>query len=107
MTPESISALGAVAQDPASAADLAQLSPQQATQPQGKTFATWMSQEVASVNQQMVSAEQGLQQLASGAPVSLHEVMMRAEEARLSFQLMVQMRNKVLEAYQDIMRMQA
>ena len=105
MTPEAVSALSAVTQDPASAADLADLAPP--TAPQGPSFETWMSHEVASVNQQMVSAEQGLQQLASGAPVSLHEVMMRAEEARLSFQLVIQMRNKVLEAYQDIMRMQA
>lgn len=105
MTPEAISALGTVTQDPASAADLVELQPQSTTQ--GPSFETWMSQEVASVNQQMVSAEQGLQQLAAGGPVSLHEVMMRAEEARLSFQLVVQMRNKVLEAYQDIMRMQA
>jgi len=106
MTPDAIAALSSVApQDPASAADLADLQPTSA--PQGPSFATVMSSEVAKVNQQMVSAEQGLQQLAAGGPVSLHEVMMRAEEARLSFQLLVQMRNKVLEAYQDVMRMQA
>jgi flagellar hook-basal body complex protein FliE len=105
MTPEAISALSSVAQDPATAADLVELQP--ATTTQGPSFATWMSTEVDKVNTQMVSAEHGLQQLAAGGQVSLHEVMMRAEEARLSFQLMVQMRNKVLEAYQDIMRMQA
>jgi flagellar hook-basal body complex protein FliE len=48
-----------------------------------------------------------LRSLAAGDAVSLHEVMMRAEEARLSFQLVVQLRNHVLEAYQEIMRMQA
>ncbi len=105
MTPDAIAAMSPIAQDPASAADLAELQPTANTQ--GPSFATWMSTEVNNVNQQMVTAEQGLQQLAAGGPVSLHEVMMRAEEARLSFQLMVQMRNKVLEAYQEIMRMQA
>ena len=73
----------------------------------GADFARWIDTEVAAVNTQMVSAEQGLRELAAGGTVSLHEVMMRAEEARLSFQLLVQMRNRVLEAYQDIMRMQA
>ena len=105
MTPDAIAALSSMAQDPATAADLIDLPATGA--PQGPSFATWMSTEVDKVNTQMVAAEQGLQQLAAGGQVSLHEVMMRAEEARLSFQLIVQMRNKVLEAYQDIMRMQA
>ena len=37
---------------------------------------------------------------------NLHQVMLSLEDAKLSFQLMVQVRNKLLEAYQDILRMQ-
>jgi flagellar hook-basal body complex protein FliE len=70
-------------------------------------FSKWMTTELSAVNDKLVSSEQGLRELAAGGPVSLHEVMMRAEEARLSFQLMAQVRNKVLDAYQDILRMQA
>jgi flagellar hook-basal body complex protein FliE len=45
-------------------------------------------------------------QLASGEPVELHEVMLAQDRASLSMQLAVQVRNKLTEAYQDIMRMQ-
>jgi flagellar hook-basal body complex protein FliE len=45
-------------------------------------------------------------QLAAGEPVELHEVMLAQDRASLSMQLAVQVRNKLTEAYQDIMRMQ-
>ena len=103
MSTEHIAAITPVAQDGIPAFDdVAAAAPTK-----GPAFAEWVNKELTSVNQQMVQAEQGLQQLAAGGQVSLHEVMMRAEEARLSFQLLVQMRNKLLEAYQDVMRMQA
>ena len=38
--------------------------------------------------------------------VDLHEVMLARETASLHFQLAVQVRNKLVEAYQDVMRMQ-
>lgn len=69
-------------------------------------FGRWFEAEVQSVNTQLLASEKGLQELASGSAVSVHEVMMRAEEARLSFQVLVQVRNRVLEAYQEVMRMQ-
>ena len=76
-----------------------------AVAPSGR-FAQWFTGEVEQLNTQLVNAEQGLQQLATGTAPSLHEVMIRMEEARLSFQLATQFRNRVLEAYQEVMRMQ-
>lgn len=58
------------------------------------------------VNRSLVSAQAGVQSLALGNPVNLHQVMINLEESRLSFQLMMQVRNRLLEAYQDVMRMQ-
>ena len=58
------------------------------------------------MNTQMLSAERGVQQLAAGGAVSLHDTMVQLEQARLSFQLAIQVRTRVLEAYQEIMRMQ-
>jgi flagellar hook-basal body complex protein FliE len=69
-------------------------------------FATWFDGQVSQLNTQLTQAEQGVQQLAAGDATSLHDVMIRMEEARLSFQLAVQFRTRVLEAYQDVMRMQ-
>lgn len=52
------------------------------------------------------SADNASVQLASGEPIDLHEVMLARETASLHFQLAVQVRNKLVEAYQDVMRMQ-
>jgi len=68
-------------------------------------FASWMAKEIGATNDKLVGADQQLQKLAMGEADNLHQVMISLEEAKLSFQLMVQVRNKVLEAYQDIMRM--
>jgi flagellar hook-basal body complex protein FliE len=69
-------------------------------------FANWIEQEVASLNTQLVTAEQGVQKLATGTAENLHEVMLQLEQARLAMQVASQVRSKVLEAYQDVMRMQ-
>jgi flagellar hook-basal body complex protein FliE len=50
--------------------------------------------------------QKDLQALASGKVDNLHDVMIRLEESRVSFQLMMQVRARLLEAYQDIMKMQ-
>lgn len=69
-------------------------------------FGPWFTRELAEVDAQMRVAERGLQQLAAGGPVQLHDTMLQMEQARLAFQLAIQVRSRVLEAYQDVMRMQ-
>lgn len=76
-----------------------------AVAPSGR-FGEWFARELDDVNAKMTKAESGLQRLATGDASSLHDVMIRMEEARLSFQLAVQFRSRVIEAYQDVMRMQ-
>jgi flagellar hook-basal body complex protein FliE len=44
--------------------------------------------------------------LQSGDKASLHQAVIAMEEANVSFQIMVEVRNKLLEAYQELMRMQ-
>jgi flagellar hook-basal body complex protein FliE len=78
---------------------------QEAAHPQAG-FASWFAAETGKVNTQLVNADHDMQQLALGQTQNLHEVMIRLEEARLSFQLLVQVRNRLLEAYQDVMRTQ-
>lgn len=72
----------------------------------GIGFPQWFEQQLSQVNGQLQQADGQLQQLAMGEAQNLHQVMIGMEEARMSFQLMVQVRNRVLEAYQDVLRMQ-
>ena len=69
-------------------------------------FAQWLAREVAATNDKLVGADRLVQRLAAGDTSNLHQVMLGIEEARLQFQLLLQVRNRVLEAYQDILRMQ-
>jgi len=69
-------------------------------------FAKVMERELGDLNTHVVSAENAVRDLASGKPVELHEVMISLERARLSVQAFVQIRNKLVESYQDLMRMQ-
>jgi flagellar hook-basal body complex protein FliE len=69
-------------------------------------FASLVSQGVTGLNQQLMLSQVDLQRLATGDVQNLHQVMMRLEETRLSFQLFLQVRNRLLEAYQDVMKMQ-
>ena len=47
-----------------------------------------------------------IERLVAGEPVDLHEVMISTEEAGIAFDLLMEIRNKLLEAYQEIQRMQ-
>lgn len=68
----------------------------------GKFF----SELVSKVNDIQVQSDKSIQGLASGENKNLHEVMIEVEKASISFQFMSQVRNKALEAYQEVMRMQ-
>jgi flagellar hook-basal body complex protein FliE len=69
-------------------------------------FANLMLRSIGDVNADVTAAETAMRGLASGKPVELHEVMISLEQARLSVQTFIQIRNKLIESYQDVMRMQ-
>lgn len=69
-------------------------------------FATLLGDGLAQVDEKLKVADQGLRALAAGQVQSPHEVMISMEEARMSLMLMVEMRNRVVEAYQELVRMQ-
>ena len=58
------------------------------------------------VNETQTAGEQATKNLQSGDAKHLHEVMIAVEEADVSLRMLVQMRNKALTAYEEIMRMQ-
>lgn len=72
----------------------------------GPSFVRTLTEAASNVNrQQLESAELG-KQLGAGNAESLHKVVLDAEEASLSMQMVVSLRNKALDAYQEVMRMQ-
>lgn len=73
---------------------------------QGVDFGAVLDREVRELNNTVTSAGQSLTSLASGESGNLHRVMLDLEQARTAFQLTVQVRNKLLESYQELMRMQ-
>jgi flagellar hook-basal body complex protein FliE len=70
------------------------------------SFGRIVTEGLQELNTQLKTSEADLQRLALGEAPNLHEVMIRLEESRISFQLMLQVRNRLLEAYQDVMKMQ-
>lgn len=60
---------------------------------------------VGKVNDMQLQSDQAIQKLATGESKNLHEVMISVEKASISFLFMSQIRNKALEAYQEVMRM--
>jgi flagellar hook-basal body complex protein FliE len=69
-------------------------------------FAAWLQSNLAEVNQQILQGDEKVRQLATGETSNLHEVMITLEKSKVSFELLLAVRNKVLEAYQELMRMQ-
>ncbi len=73
---------------------------------EGKDFGATISDFIQAVNNDQKSADQAVADVVQGKSDNLHQAMASMEEARLSFQLMVEVRNKLLESYQTIQRMQ-
>ena len=61
---------------------------------------------LSEVNGKLLEGQQSVARLAAGDMDNLHQVMMNLEQTRLTFELALAVRNKVLEAYQELMRMQ-
>ena len=72
----------------------------------GTSFANMLKQLAQDVSVKNAQAGQAMHGVLAGEGVPLHQAVIAAEEASVSFQLMVEVRNKLLESYQELMRMQ-
>ena len=70
------------------------------------SFSDALSNAVSEINAKQLAASNAVNGLLSGQDVSLHQAMIAMQEANVSFQLMVEVRNKLLDSYQELMRMQ-
>lgn len=84
--------------------------PRSITAPGAKTtsgdFASVFRNAVASVEAQQTAADAVANQFLNGENVEVHQVALAAQKAELSFEMFLQSRNKIVQAYQEIMRMQ-
>ena len=69
-------------------------------------FGDLLKESLGKVNTDIKTAESLSRDFALGRDVELHEVILAGEKASLALQLTIQIRTKILEAYQEIMRMQ-
>ena len=81
--------------------------PAEATDAVKADFATVLKTSIEQVNRTQTQAESLTRAFETGAPgVQLHDVMISLAKANVSFQQMVQVRNRLVSAYHDIMNMQ-
>lgn len=84
----------------------ATLQPTEATGVPSSGFESALGRLVADVRGKQAVASEAVAGLVTGQGVPLHQAIVAMEEASVSFQLMVEVRNKLLESYQELMRMQ-
>lgn len=88
--PESTSSIGKAAQGGGSHED----------------FSSTIRSLLESANEPQLAADQALNQLATGQTDNVHEVVMSVVKADMSFRFVLELRNRLTDAYQELMRMQ-
>jgi flagellar hook-basal body complex protein FliE len=79
---------------------------QQSTVKPRSSFGEQLHRAIAEVDQLQAQRDGMVEEMVRGEQIEVHEIMTVAEEAQLAFELMLEVRNKLLESYQEIMRMQ-
>lgn len=69
-------------------------------------FLNLLKEGLSDVNKGMRESDKASMDLATGKSSNIHETMLAVSKAELGFNMIVQLRNKAIEAYQDVMRMQ-
>jgi flagellar hook-basal body complex protein FliE len=73
---------------------------------QGGSFGKLLEDSISQVQSLQKDADKAIESLATGGPATLHDTMLALQKADLSFRLMMQVRNKIVEAYHEVLRMQ-
>lgn len=71
-----------------------------------QNFSSYLHNQIAQLNEEQKHVEATTMQFMLGDEIEPHEVMLAAQKAMIGVELTVQVRNKVVEAYQEVMRMQ-
>jgi flagellar hook-basal body complex protein FliE len=73
---------------------------------QGSSFQNLLGSAIDDLNRVQGNADQAINSLAMGEATDIHDVTIAVQEADIAFELALQVRNKMVEAYQEVMRMQ-
>ncbi len=73
---------------------------------EGKSFNEIIKTSIADVNKLQKDSDNAVRNLVTGEETDIHKTMIKMEKAEISFQLMMAVRNKIVTAYETIMRMQ-
>lgn len=71
-----------------------------------KSFSDVISNAINNVNEKQINADNSIESLIKGDDITMHEVMISMQESQLSMQLLIEVRNKMVEAYQEINKIQ-
>lgn len=74
--------------------------------PSSKSFGDTLTDAIDKVNTLQKDADVKMQKVATGESTNISEVMIAAERADIALKLMMSVRNKVIDAYQEVMKMQ-
>ena len=72
----------------------------------GTSFSNVLSDAISKVDDSEVNANNKIESLIKGEDVEMHEVMLAMQESVLSLQALIEVRNKTVEAYQEISKLQ-
>lgn len=75
------------------------------TEPKGD-FKAMLTDALNNVNNAQIESQIATEKLARGENIDLHDVMITAQKSSVTLQTTVEVRNKIVEAYQEVMRMQ-
>ncbi len=75
-------------------------------QSEGKNFADTIKSFLKEANQLQENAAEEVEALIAGETTDVHDVMIAMQKASVSFEMVMEIRNKMLEAYQELMRTQ-
>lgn len=75
-------------------------------EPRGPSFADQLQKALGEVQALSTRREEMVDAMVTGEVTEVHDVMIAAKEAQLAFELLLEVRNKLLEGYQELMRMQ-
>lgn len=68
-------------------------------------FGEYIKRSLADVNRKINAADQAIDDLATGKNQDIHNTMIAMQKAEVSFELVMQIRNKLIAAYDEIRRM--